>query len=252
MILRDAVFSSERRHLGAQPAPAPVAQAHGPSTLLDDEVREMPADYDTRAAEPTPLSSEHVASWLVTQDGATRTALASLLSDDLAALRDGAHTEGYEHGHKEAVQEAREKVRSALATLGELNEAAAGAFDSECIQLGEACVDIVAEVFFKLAGDALISREAVVGVVNEVIKRVREERELRIHVNPADLPVLRTAEAGIAANLPGRRFTFVADARVETGGCIVESALGSLDGRLEVQLAELCASLRSAKSGSAE
>jgi hypothetical protein len=49
MILRDAVFSSERRHLGAQPAPAPVAQAHGPSTLLDDEVREMPADYDTRA-----------------------------------------------------------------------------------------------------------------------------------------------------------------------------------------------------------
>jgi flagellar biosynthesis/type III secretory pathway protein FliH len=81
---------------------------------------------------------------------------------------------------------------------------------------------------------------------------VREERELRILVNPAVVPVLRTAVAGIAANLPGRRFSFVADARVDTGGCIVESALGCLDGRLEVQLAELCASLRSAKSGSAE
>ncbi len=78
-----------------------------------------------------------------------------------------------------------------------------------------------------------------VGVVAEVLKRVREERELRIHVNPQDLPLLRTAEPGIAASLPGRNFTLVADARVEAGGCIVESALGSLDGRLEVQLAGL-------------
>jgi flagellar biosynthesis/type III secretory pathway protein FliH len=34
---------------------------------------------------------------------------------------------------------------------------------------------------------------------------------------------------------------------VETGGCIVESSLGSLDGRLEVQLAELTAVLRAAR-----
>jgi flagellar biosynthesis/type III secretory pathway protein FliH len=87
----------------------------------------------------------------------------------------------------------------------------------------------------------------VVAVVAEVLKRVREERELRIHVNPQDLPLLRTAEPGIAASLPGRNFTLVADARVEAGGCIVESKLGSLDGRLEVQLAGLVATLRAAK-----
>jgi flagellar biosynthesis/type III secretory pathway protein FliH len=66
-------------------------------------------------------------------------------------------------------------------------------------------------------------------------------------VNPQDLPLLRTAEPGIAASLPGRNFTLVADARVEAGGCIVESKLGSLDGRLEVQLAGLVATLRAAK-----
>lgn len=245
MILRDAIFSGERRHLGAQPAP---------SVAPTDAVREMPADYDLtapepRAAEPPPLSSDRVASWLVTQDGATRTALAGLLADELAAVRDAAHEEGHARGHAEAMKEAREKVRSAIEALETLNDSASAAFDAELAQLGESCADVVAEVFFKLAGSALVTREAIVGTVGEVLKRVREEREMGIHVNPADLPVLRTAEAGIAASIPGRRFTLVADGRVAAGGCIVESALGSLDGRLEVQLGELVATLRAARSG---
>jgi flagellar assembly protein FliH len=145
------------------------------------------------------------------------------------------------------MKEALEKVGGAVEALATLHEQAALAFEHECAQVQEACAEIVSEAFFKLAGTALVSPAAIVGVVGEVLKRVREARELRIHVNPQDLPLLRTAEAGIAASLPGRNFTLVADARVETGGCIVESSLGSLDGRLEVQLAELTAVLRSAR-----
>jgi flagellar assembly protein FliH len=256
VILRDAIFSAERRHLGAQAAPAHPGpsddSAHlNPPEPLADRVREAPTEYEVRPTEPPPLSSDRVASWLVTQDGATRTALASVLSEDLEAVRDAAHRAGYESGHHEAMTEAREKVRSALAALENLNESAERSFVSESAQLQDACADVVAEVFFKLAGSALVTRQAIVGVVGEVLKRVREERELRIHVNPADRTVLSTAEAGIEASLPGRRFTLIADGRVEAGGCIVESALGSLDGRLEVQLAELCATLRAAKAGAA-
>jgi len=249
VILRDAIFSTDRRHLGAQAAPAPVAAAPDAPAGTMNEVHEMGATYEARPVEAPPLSSDRVASWLVTQDGATRTALAAMLSDELAGVRDAAHEEGYARGHSEAMKEAREKVGNAIAALGALHEAAEVAFASESEQLAGQCADLVAEVFFKLAGSALVTREAIVGVVGEVVKRVREERELRIHVNPLDLPVLRTAEAGIAARLPGRQFTLIADGRVESGGCIVESALGSLDGRLEVQLAELCATLQAAKSG---
>ncbi|HTE05873.1 MAG TPA: FliH/SctL family protein [Planctomycetota bacterium] len=247
MILRDAIFSAERRHLGAQSAPAAAAPEAVPVSLAT-EVRESAATYEPRTIEAQ-LSSDRVASWLVTQDGATRTALAAVLSDNLAAVRDAAHEEGYARGHREAMQEAREKVRTAVESLAALNSAAEAAFESELAQLNAACADVVAEVFFKLAGTALATPAAIVGAVTEVLKRVREERELRIHVNPDDLPILRTAEAALEANLPGRRFTLIADGRVETGGCIVESALGSLDGRLEVQLAGLCATLRAAKSG---
>ncbi len=249
MILRDAIFSAERRHLGAQSAPATAAEPV--TALAEQQVRETPAEYAVRVPEPPPLSSDRVASWLVSQDGATRTAVASLLSDELAAVREAAREEGYARGHAEAMKEARDKVRTAVDALQALNRSAEEAFDSELAQLGDGCTDIVAEAFFKMAGSALVTREAILGTVTEVLKRVREERELRIHVNPGDLPVLHTAEAGIAASIPGRRFTLIADGRVEAGGCIVESALGSLDGRLEVQLRELVATLRAAKSGAA-
>jgi flagellar assembly protein FliH len=250
MILRDAIFSGERRHLGAQAAPPVVpdlSQSLSLSLAPIAEVREPPAE--TYAPEPPALSSDRVASWIVTQDGATRTALAAMLTDDLAAVRDAAHEEGYSRGHAEAMKEARDKVQAAVAALGKLSTSAEAAFESELTQLNDACADVVAEAFFKLAGTALVTREAIVGTVTEVLKRVREERELRIHVNPGDLPVLRSAEAGIAASIPGRRFTLVADGRVAAGGCIVESTLGSLDGRLEVQLGELIATLRAARPG---
>jgi len=255
MILRDAIFSAERRHLGAQPAPAAADPI--PSLLAPAQVREAAAEYevhvaDTYTPEPAPLSSDLVASWLVSQDGATRTALAAMLSDELTAVRDAAHEEGYARGHAEAMKEAREKVQTAVDALGKVGASAEEAFDAELVQLGDACADVVAEAFFKLAGTALVTREAILGTVGEVLKRVREERELRIHVNPGDLPVLRSAEPAVAANIPGRRFTFVADGRVVAGGCIVESALGSLDGRLEVQLGELVATLRASKSGAAD
>jgi flagellar assembly protein FliH len=243
MILRDAVFSTERRHLGAQPAAPVTTQA-----VHHEEVREVAASYEVRPVEAPPLSSDRVASWLVSQDGATRTALAAMLSVELAELREAAREEGYSLGHGEAMKEARDRVGSSLAALEELNARAEEAFAAEAEQLGERCTDIVAEVFFKLAGAQLATREAIVGAVTEVLKRVREERELRIHVSPQDLAVLRSAEAGIAASLPGKRFTLVEDNRIEVGGCIVESALGSLDGRLEVQLAEFCATLRLAKN----
>lgn len=245
MILRDAIFSAERRHLGAQPAAAVVALP------AQEEVREAAATYEIPPVEAPPLSSDRVASWLVTQDGATRTALAAMLSEELAAVREAAREEGYSRGHADAMKEARDRVGSSLAALEVLHSKAEQAFELESVQLGEVCAGIVAEVFFKLAGTALATREAIVGAVTEVLKRVREERELRIHVSPQDLPVLRSAEAGIAASLPGRKFTLIEDNRIEMGGCIVQSALGSVDGRLEVQLAEFCATLRTAKESGA-
>ena len=177
----------------------------------------------------------------MTQDGATRTALAAMLSDELASLRDAAHEEGYARGHSEAMKEAREKVGAAIAAL-ETAEHRGRRRPSprESAQLRKPARDIVAEVFFKLAGSALATREAIVGVVAEVLEaRTRGARAAhpRESARPAGVAHRRGRASPPACRAASSRWC--ADARVEAGGCMVESALGSLDGRLEVQLAGL-------------
>ena len=78
MILRGAIFTAERRHLGAQSVPGVTASpAVGPAVDTPHvSGEELAATYEVPAPEAPPLSSDRVASWLVTQDGATRTAVA--------------------------------------------------------------------------------------------------------------------------------------------------------------------------------
>jgi flagellar biosynthesis/type III secretory pathway protein FliH len=98
----------------------------------------------------------------------------------------------------------------------------------------------------------LPTREAATSAVLEVLRKVREGRELIVRVCPDDLALLEEQRSLLAASLGGRKFSLVADTRVEVGGCIVESQLGSLDGRLEVQLRGLYDTLRAAKSAVVE
>jgi flagellar assembly protein FliH len=86
----------------------------------------------------------------------------------------------------------------------------------------------------------------------EVLGRVKEGRDLVVRVSPTDLPLLQPEEKRLRAAVPGRALTMVADARIELGGCIVESSLGTLDGRMDVQLRELYATLRAARAAQVE
>ncbi len=104
----------------------------------------------------------------------------------------------------------------------------------------------------RFAGPVLSMREAALGTVLEVIKQVKDERELTLRVSAHDLPALLECREDIREACAGRRFTLVADPKVDAGGCIVESALGSIDGRFDVQLRGLCETLRAAKSMLAE
>lgn len=265
MILRDAVISDQRRMLGPVVAPPLVvapAVREAPREPVQEKVdaARIGALIDTAPVDAAPivpprenkLSLETVAAWLAVQDAETRSACASILAGELVQVHEAARVAGHAAGREDARVEAERTLAQQRSLLQSLASKAEGAWEQECARLGDACVDVVTEALAKVAGPLLTTREAVVGVVVEVLRRVREGRELTIRVCHADLPVLQQDEAKLAAALPGRSLTLLADPRVDLGGCIVESRLGSLDGRLEVQLRELYATLRSAKSSQAE
>ena len=266
MILRDITIADQSRTLGRTPAPAPaptftpepeISERQAAVASLLDLPRAATADVEPALEPfvppaPASLTFEQVAAWLAVQDGDTRDACASLLSDELTAVHEKARLSGYEAGEQRARAEFARQFEKALGTLEQLAASAEAAFDRECAALADGCIDVVAEVLAKIAGPALTSREAVVGAVLTVLGRVKEDRDVTIRVHANDLPVLQQEEQALTRVLGRRKFALVADTRVTAGGCIVETSAGSLDGRFEVQLHEMCETLRMAKATSRE
>lgn len=266
MILRDAILSEHVRALTpARPERTVVPlERHDAVEIFEPVIEEPPPPIAAPVAsapiempaEPVKreLTFEEVVAWLAVQDGETRKACVSVLADELTQVHESAREEGFSVGRTAGRKAADAEFEQLYALLQEIIDNSHTALDREAGSLAEHCVDIVGEAFRKIAGPLLATREAVGAAVAEVLARVKEGRELSVRVNPADLPTLQESgqQEKLAAVLGGRKFTMAPDSRVELGGCIVESKLGSLDGRLEVQLRELYETLRLAKSAQLE
>jgi|GEM_PF-1983021 len=248
MILRGATLSRETCALDV-PQPAVAARA------IPDVSRFYGSALQGYAGEDSPpafsqspaLSLDAVSAWLATCTAVERASLANALTTDIEQQRSAAQAEGFAAGQAQALEEAQTRTQSLLSALGALVQGAQTAFEKEAAQLAAQCAEIVSEAFLKMAGAQLATPEASLGTVLEVLRRIKEDREVLIRVSAVDLPLLQACEAELAGALAGKKFSLLADARVEVGGCIVESQLGSLDGRLENQLRALCETIRAAK-----
>jgi flagellar biosynthesis/type III secretory pathway protein FliH len=264
MILRGALFSGKHITLDVDPGPA-SSQMPARSTAAVDArtsvgvqspgarvpgltVAELLEDAYVAVPTPAELSLEAVSAWLKDTDASARAALADLLAADIDEVRASARSDGLTAGRAQGLREAQDKAQKSLAALAALVREAEAAFASDTTALAEQCADVVAAAFAKIVGEQLGTRAAALGAVLEVLRRAKEERELVIRVSEIDLPLLEPVRAAIADALGGRTFSLVSDTRVASGGCIVESQLGSLDGRLELQLRAWLETIRVAKT----
>jgi flagellar assembly protein FliH len=248
MILRDVIVSDELRPLVRETPRVSRPQEVVPADVPTREPDKRSAHDVPRVIEPV-LTVDAVIGWLRGQGPESRRACAAVLVEELQSLRDQAKNEGLRVGKAEAAEAARKELDARLAVFKRVVTEAESRLKQESDALATSCSEIVAEALTKIAGPLLATRDAAIGAVEQVLKRVKEARELTIRVNAADVPVLAEAEEALAPALAGRKFNLVADARVDVGGCIVESRLGSLDGRFEAQLRELFEALRAAKAG---
>lgn len=245
MILRDVIVASDRERLRSARAPEGAAVT---------PVIEPPAPVVV--AQPPSVASltlEGVCDWLLTQSADLRAAVcARCMAPDLEALAARAREAGRELGQARGREEVLDGAKSGLAALSQAVAAGEQTFAGESAQLADRCAEIVAEVLRKLIGPALVSRDAALGAVLEVLSRVTDERELTLWVSPEDLPFLESQKSAIQEALGTRSWSLYATPRVSLGGCLVESSLGTLDGRLEIQLQELSQTLRASKTAEPE
>lgn len=238
MILRGAVLSDQLLALETlRPEKITVERAVAP-----------PDRAPVMAPSPPPLTLESVVAWLERCDNASRASLAAYLANNIESLRLEAQTDGFEAGRAQGMQQARVQMEESVALLQSAALAAGKALDAESTQLSDLCSDIIVEAITKIAGPLLSTREATVGAVVQILKRVKDEGELMIKVSHADLPVLQEMQESLRRGLGGRKFVLAADDSISLGGCVVASQLGTFDGRVEVQLAGLLESIQGART----
>jgi flagellar assembly protein FliH len=167
---------------------------------------------------------------------------------ELAALEQQAREEGYAAGHAEGAAAAQQQLRQRVAELDALYDAAARPLQQLDEQTGQELARLAIIVAQRvIAHELQLSPALVVQAVRQAASALpAATRELRVHLHPDDLALLR--ESGAAET----HWQLLADTTLVRGDCRLESERSRLDARLETRLAAMIDAVLGDSSGAAE
>jgi len=240
VILRGVTYTEQPRTLKAAECAAatPIAVLNTSALAVAQVAVTMPDPKET-------LSVERVLEWLQSQDQEARQMIVHSLDDQLERIRAEAVIEGRTAGEIAAKIEVKSQCAAAIEALNSMAANAEQVFERRYEQLVNQCADIVGEALCKLAGPALLHPGACVAAVREAAGFVRGARHVIIRVNAQDLEAVSAFKHDIAEILGDDGLSIVADSRVTSGGCLIDSSFGEVDARWETKLRSLLQSLRS-------
>ena len=192
------------------------------------------------------LSLQRVMAWLVLQNEAVWMEIARKLDDDIAQVRAEAVIEGRVAGAAAANADIKMQCSSAIEALRTMTNKSEQLFNQRYENVVQQCANIVGEALSKLVGPAIADPQACIFAVREAVGYVRGARDLTIRVNSQDEHLINSYKSEIAEILGHDDLSIVADARVTSGGCLIESSFGDIDARWETKLRSLVGAIRSA------
>lgn len=153
-----------------------------------------------------------------------------------------------ERAELQALQEARMRLAAVAHALEKTADDWLAAAEDEMVCL---CFEAVC----RLAGDWVARPDAVRAQLAHLLQRAGPLVDVELHVHPQDFAVLafdagqaKTAAAAQPQSKPQAQPTWVADADIALGGCIVHRRGGGLDLRLETMLSECMHALLEARA----
>ncbi len=137
-----------------------------------------------------------------------------------------AKKEGFEKGRQEGLSQVTEQ----LMLIQQKNQKLLKHIEKESLSL-------VYEIANRLIGDALKnSDDAIVGLVRQALQSSMGN-ELTLFVNPDDFEKIKQHEHKLLSTLhTAQSMSIKPSERVKSGGCMVESELGTIDAQLDWQL----------------
>ncbi len=155
------------------------------------------------------------------------------------------YSQGFAAGEDEAKRrgadmhaQSREEFRTAVREFVNLIE---GQRAELWVQQEPLMIDLVFELARKVIKmEVEASHTVALSMVQNTLRRVANSNTLRIRVNPEDLESVREHRDELLSLVDGlNHIDIVEDRRVDRGGCIADTASGTIDARINTQLDEL-------------
>lgn len=143
-----------------------------------------------------------------------------------------------EQARVRGAEAASEELAHELVRLARAHEQAVAALEPQLIE-------IALQAAKSLVRAELQARpEQVQAIVSPLLERLRRARRLRIRVHPDDRAALEPCMQALRERDPRPlELAIETDPQLSRGGCVVQSEIGTLDARVETQLAALARAL---------
>lgn len=161
--------------------------------------------------------------------------------------------QGLEKGHQEGMEKGREEGQQAYAeAIRKWNGMAESAVAERKKLLGElqpVLVELVGEALHRcLQKEAKRHHQMVLDFAQEVIKKAQDQVHLKLHLNPEDVEEVEAQKEQLQLSVGAGELEIVPDARIERGGCVLETEAGSVDAKLSTVVEQVKDSLRDGMS----
>lgn len=250
-VLRDATLAPQThllRRPGAGPSPLPALVASDSGTVsalhARPERRAVAPSAEQEARLREKYQQGHAAGWIEGQQAERR--------EQTSAQLKAGYQQGLEQGRAEAARTAGSAKQQSLAVLEGLLVALPPQIEERLAAAEDDMVALCFEAVVKIIGACATTPAGIRALLEQGLGRMRAQRLAALHLHPQDARMLRE-DADIANWL--RQYQshgpvqLVADPLVRLGGAILRSPEGSLDARLDTQLAALRALLEQQRAG---
>lgn len=169
---------------------------------------------------------------------------------DYEAIKAEAWREGFQLGYDEGLRLAAEEQHATGTRLSALLQGVASDTEQLVRGLEVQVVELALAIAEKvIAREARIDREIVLNVVRSALSEVHDVTELRIRVNPDDVPLLETRWQEMLPRSVAERSELVPDILVERGGVLVETRIGYVDSQLKTRLNQVVTTFQAVLDG---
>lgn len=159
----------------------------------------------------------------------------------LGQIRQDGYQLGYEEGASQAKQEVQEQWESMLIEARSILDSAYEMKEQIILEAEPFLVELSAAIAEKIINKELtVSPEWSLELIRKSLTRRREQGVITLCVSPQQLTFVQAAREELSLAIDSQaELQIVPDVTVKDYGCVIRSAFGSIDARIDTQLTEI-------------